>query len=146
MISLLSEVLSRVVSSPIVRKHQFFSAQPCFTSPKTTGKTLTSLHDHQKNHSFDYMDFCGQSGVSAFEYSKFVIAFLSRRKCLLISWLQSLSSVILEPKNIFSFMGVYFCLSKKFLPSCTHPISYTDITLFSYRSLVVLRFFLIFFF
>ena len=26
----------------------------------TTGKTLTSLHDYWKNHSFDYMDLCLQ--------------------------------------------------------------------------------------
>jgi len=32
--------------------------------------------------------------------SRFVIAFLTRIKCLLISWLQLLSVVILEPKNI----------------------------------------------
>ena len=31
---------------------------------------------------------------------RFVIVFLPRRKCLLISWLQSLSAVILEPKKI----------------------------------------------
>ena len=30
------------------------------------GSTLTSIHDHRKNHSFDYMDFCWQSEVSAF--------------------------------------------------------------------------------
>ena len=34
--------------------------------------------------------------------SRFVIAFLPRRKCLLISWLQSLSTMILEPKKIKS--------------------------------------------
>ena len=34
--------------------------------------------------------------------SKFVIPFLSRSKCLLISWLQSPSAVILEPKKIKS--------------------------------------------
>ena len=34
--------------------------------------------------------------------SRFVIAFLPRSKCLLISWLQSPSSVILEPKKIKS--------------------------------------------
>ena len=32
--------------------------------------------------------------------SRLVIAFLPRRKCLLISWLQSPSPVILEPKKI----------------------------------------------
>ena len=35
--------------------------------------------------------------------SRFVIAFLPRSKHLLISWLQSLSAVILEPKKIKSF-------------------------------------------
>ena len=34
--------------------------------------------------------------------SVLVIAFLLRSKCLLISWLQSLSTVILEPKKIKS--------------------------------------------
>ena len=34
--------------------------------------------------------------------SRLVIAFLSKSKCLLISWLQSLSSVILDPKKIKS--------------------------------------------
>ena len=30
------------------------------------GPTLTSIHDYWKNHSFDYMDLCWQSNVSAF--------------------------------------------------------------------------------
>ena len=34
--------------------------------------------------------------------SRFVIAFLPKRKCLLISWLQSPSRVVLEPKKIKS--------------------------------------------
>ena len=34
--------------------------------------------------------------------SRLVIAFLPRNKCLLISWLQSPSVVILEPKNVKS--------------------------------------------
>ena len=34
--------------------------------------------------------------------SSFVIVFLLRSRCLLISWLQSPSAVILEPKNIKS--------------------------------------------
>ena len=41
-------------------------------------------------------------GATAFSntLSRFVIAFLPRSKCLLISWLQSPSAVILEPKKI----------------------------------------------
>ena len=30
------------------------------------GPTLTSIHDYWKSHSFDYMDLCQQSDVSAF--------------------------------------------------------------------------------
>ena len=30
------------------------------------GPTLTSIHDYTENHSFNYMDLCQQSDVSAF--------------------------------------------------------------------------------
>ena len=39
--------------------------------------------------------------------SRFVIAFLPKSKCLLISWLQSPSAVILEPKKIKSLTVVF---------------------------------------
>ena len=42
--------------------------------------------------------------------SRFVIAFLPRSKRLLISWLQSLSTVILEPKKIKSITASTFSL------------------------------------
>ena len=43
--------------------------------------------------------------------SRLVIAFLPRSKCLLISWLQSLSAVILEPKKIKSVtVSIVSCL------------------------------------
>ena len=42
--------------------------------------------------------------------SSFVIAFLPRSKCLLISWLQSLSAVILEPKKVKSVLLPLFPL------------------------------------
>ena len=41
--------------------------------------------------------------------SRFVIAFLQRSKYLLISWLQSQSAVILEPKKIKSL--TFHCFS-----------------------------------
>ena len=76
------------------------------------GPTLMYIHDYWKNHSFDYTDICWQSNVSAFNMvnrfkwlnmvSRLVLAFLLRNKCLLISWLQSPSVVILEPKKIKS--------------------------------------------
>ena len=67
------------------------------------GPTLTFVHDYWKNHSFDYIDLCQQSNLSVFNMlSRLVTAFLPRSKCLLITWLQSLSAVILEPKKIKS--------------------------------------------
>ena len=67
------------------------------------GPTLTSIHDCCKNHSFDSMDLCCQiMSLLFYKLSRFVKGFLSRTKCLSISWLHSPSAVILEPKNINS--------------------------------------------
>ena len=67
------------------------------------GPTLTFVHDYWKNQSFDYTDLCRQSNVFVFNVlSRFVIVFLPRSLCLLISWLQSSSIVILQPKRIKS--------------------------------------------
>ena len=56
-----------------------------------------------KNHSFDYMDFISKVMPLLFNtLSRFVIAFFPRSKCIPISWLQSPSAVILEPKKIKS--------------------------------------------
>ena len=52
--------------------------------------------------------------------SRFVIAFLPRSKCLLISWLQSPSAVILEPKKIKSV--TIFIVS----PSICHEVTGLD--------------------
>ena len=78
LISLQSKGLLRVFSSATIQKYEFFDAQPY-------GPTFISIHDYLKNHSFDYTDICQQSYVSASEYAKFVIAFLSRSKSLLVS-------------------------------------------------------------
>ena len=61
------------------------------------------IHDYQKKQSFDHRDLCQQSDALLFKMlSRFVIAFLPRSKCLLTSWLQSPSAVILDPKKIKS--------------------------------------------
>ena len=65
--------------------------------------TLTSIHDHWKNYSLDQMDFVGKVMSLLFNMlSRLVITFLQRSKHLLISWLQSPSAVILEPRKIKS--------------------------------------------
>ena len=48
--------------------------------------------------------------------SRFVIVFFPRRKHLLISWLQSLSTVILEPQKIKS------ATASTFFPSICHEV------------------------
>ena len=58
-ISLQSKGLSRVFSNTTVHS----SAFSLLHSP-----TLTSIHDHWKNHSFEYTYLCQQSDVSAFWY------------------------------------------------------------------------------
>ena len=59
----------------------------------TTGKTIALTRQ----------TFVGKEMSLLFNMlSRLVIAFLSRSKCLLISWLQSPSVVILEPKKIKS--------------------------------------------
>ena len=98
LISLQSKELSRVFSSTTIQKHQLCGAQPFFvvrlSKPyMTTGKT-TAL---------TIWTFVGKVMSLLFSMlSRFVIAFLPRSRHLLISWLQLLSAVILEPKKIKS--------------------------------------------
>ena len=106
LISLLSKGLSGVFSSTTVWRHQFCGAQPFFIVHlshvyKPTGK----------KHSFDYLNLFWQSNISDLNMlSRFVITFLPRSKCLLISWLQSASAGILEPKKIKSVTVSNFIL------------------------------------
>ena len=60
LISLLSKGLSRVFSISTIQNINF-SVLSLLYRP-----TLTSVHDYCKNHSFEYIDLCGQSDVSAF--------------------------------------------------------------------------------
>ena len=67
------------------------------------GPTLTSIHDYWRNHSLTRWTFVGKVMSLLFNMlSRLVIAFLPRSMHLLISWLQSPSTVILEPKKIKS--------------------------------------------
>ena len=63
--------------------------------------TLTSIHDPGKTIALTRWTFVGKVMSLLFNVlSRLVIAFLSRSKHLLISWLQSPSAVILEPPKI----------------------------------------------
>ena len=60
LISLLPKGLSRVFSRTRVLSINSLVLSLLY------GPTLTSIHDYWKNDSFDYMDFCQWSGISAF--------------------------------------------------------------------------------
>ena len=94
-ISLQSKRLSRVFSNTTVQKHQFF---------------LTQLSSQSNSHIYTWplgktialtrWTFVGKVMSLLFNMlSRLVITFLPRSKCLLISWLQSPSAVILEQKK-----------------------------------------------
>ena len=70
---------------------------------------LTTIHDYWKNHSLTRWTFVGKVMSLLFNMlSRLVISFLPRSKCLLISWLQSPSAVILEPTKIVShYFSIY---------------------------------------
>ena len=73
---------------------------------------FTHIPDYWKNHSFDYTDLFDKVISLLFNIlSRFVIAFFPRCKCLLISWLQSPSTVILELKKIKYVTTYTFSLS-----------------------------------
>ena len=97
-ISLQSKGLSRVFSNTTVQKHKFFGAQP---SSQSNSHIHTWLQE--KTTALTRWTLVGKvMSLLLHILSSLVITFLPRSKCLLISWLQSPSAVILEPKIIKS--------------------------------------------
>ena len=102
LISLLSKGLSGIFSSTTVRRHQFFDIAFFMVQLSqlyvTTGKTIV----------LTTWTFVGRIMSLFFNIlSTFVITFLPRSNCLLISWLQSLYAVILEPKKRKSVTTIF---------------------------------------
>ena len=115
LISLQSKWLSRIFSNTIIWRHQFFGAQLFMAQHShpyvTAGKTIALTR----------WTFVGKVLSMLFNtLSRFVIAFLPRSKPLLISWLQSPSTVILEPKKIKSVTVSIFP------PSICHEVMGSD--------------------
>ena len=78
----------------------------------------TSVYDYWKDHSLDYMEFCLKvMSLLVNKLSRFVIAFLPRNNHFLISWLQSSSAVILDPKKKKSVTP------STFSPSICHEVT-----------------------
>ena len=103
LISLHFKGLSRVFSSTTIGNYQFFGAQPSLQS---------SSHIHTWLLEKPLLWICGLLSVKWWQVfntlSRFVLVFLPRSKCLLISWLQLLSAVILDPKKIKSVTAFTF--------------------------------------
>ena len=101
LISLLSKGFPRAFSSTTVLQHSAFFFMVQLSLPyMTTGKTIALTGQ----------TFVGKAMSLLFNMlSRFVIAFLPRSKCLLISWLQSRSVAILEPKEMKSVtVSIFF--------------------------------------
>ena len=62
--------------------------------------TLTSIHNYWKTIALTTWNFVGKAMSPLFNMLSVVVTFLPRSKCLLISWLQSPSAMILEPRKI----------------------------------------------
>ena len=98
LISLLSKGLSRVFSNTTVQKCQLLGARPSWQSNTHICTLLL-----KKKIILTIWTFVSKVLSLLFNtLSRFIIAFLPRSKCLLILWLQSPSTVILEPKKIKS--------------------------------------------
>ena len=63
------------------------------------GPAPTSIHDYWKHHSFVSKLMSLSLSLFKNRLSRFIISFPLKSNCLLISWLQSPSAVILEPKK-----------------------------------------------
>ena len=110
-ISLLSKVLSRAFSNTTVQKYQFFGTQLSLWSNSHIHTRLL-----EKTIAWTRWTFVGKVMSLLFnKLSRLVITFLPRSKCLLISWLQSPSAVILEPPKIGVNWSVLYMGSIPFL-------------------------------
>ena len=88
------------------------------------GPTLTLINDYWKTIALTIQTFVSKVMFLLFNtLSGFVIAFLPRSKCLLILWLQSPSTVILEPKKRKSDTV------STFSPSICHEVIGPDATM-----------------
>ena len=95
LISLLSKGFSKVFSSTIVQKHQFFGSQSSLWSN-------SHIHTRLLEKKIA-LTFVSKVMFMLFNMlSTFIMAFLPRSKHLLISCLKSPSAVLLEPKKIKS--------------------------------------------
>ena len=116
LISLLSKELSGVFSSTTVQRHRFFGAPHLHYCP-----VFTTACDHWKTRALNIWTSVSRVLSLLFNtMSRFVRAFLPRSKHLLITRLQSTSTVTLEPKKRKSVT------TSTFSPSICHEVIGSD--------------------
>ena len=134
LISLLSKGLSRVFSSTTVQNHHFFSPLSLWSNYHIRTWLL------EKSQIWWYgpllAEWCRCSSNMLY---RFVIAFLPRSKCLLISWLQSPPAVTLEPKKR------KFVIASIVSPSICHEVMGPDAMNLVFQSWVLTQLFTFFF-
>jgi len=94
LVSLLSRGLSRIFSNITIQKHQFFNSQSSLWSNSHIHTWLLKIIALTI-----WIFFCKVISLLFNKLSRFVIVFLLISKYLLISWQQSPSTLILEPKE-----------------------------------------------
>ena len=118
----LKSLLQHHSSKASIFQHSaFFTVQlshPYMTIGKTTALTRWTFADKVMSLLFNIL-------------SRLVIAFLPRRKCLLTSWLQSLSAVTLEPPKIKSdtVSTVSPSISHEVMGSDCHDLRFLNVEL-----------------
>ena len=118
-ISLQSKGLSRVFSNTTVQKHQFFSAHLSLWSNSHIHTCLL-----EKRKLWPDGPLSAKQCLHFFNMLSRLVIGWSRSKCLLISWLQSPSAVISEPKKIKSVTV------STFSPSICHEVMGLDAMIF----------------
>ena len=114
------------LKASILWSSAFFMVQlshPHMTTGRTTALTTQTFVNKEMSLFFDML-------------SRFPIPFLPRSKRLLISWLQSPSAVILEPKKIRSV------IVSTFPPSICHEVMGLDAVILVFESWVLSQFLL----
>ena len=116
----LKSLLQNCSSKASILQHSAFLMVQISHLYMTTGKTI----------SLSIQTFVGKvMSLLFYVLSRFVIAFLPRSKCLLISWLQSPSAVILESKKIKSLTVSIVS------PSICHEVMVPDVMMLVFRML-----------
>ena len=114
------------VSDPIQPAHPLSSPSPPAPDPSQHQGLFQRVNSsHEKTIALTIWTFVGRVMSLLFNVlSRFVIAFLPRNNCYLIPWLQSLFTVILEPKKKKSVT------TSTFPPSICHKVMRPDAIIF----------------